>query len=89
MTVPIITPILSTIDADPLWFGIMLTVVCTIGMITPPVGMSVYVVGSVSGIPIERLFKTSTVFAIAASIIVIGLLIFFPALVTWLPSQMK
>lgn len=89
MTVPIITPILSVIDTDPLWFGIMLTVVCTIGMITPPVGMSVYVVGSVSGIPIERLFKTSTVFAIVASIIVIGLLILFPELVTWLPSQMK
>lgn len=89
MTVPIITPILDTIDADPLWFGIMLTVVCTIGMITPPVGMSVYVVGSVSGIPIERLFKTSTVFAVVATIIVIGLLVIFPELVTWLPSQMK
>lgn len=89
MTVPIITPILDVIHADPLWFGIMLTVVCTIGMLTPPVGMSVYVVGSVSGIPIERLFKTSSVFAIIAAIIVIGLLILFPELVTWLPSQMK
>jgi len=89
MTVPIIMPILDTIHVDPLWFGIILTIVCTIGMLTPPVGMSVYVVGSVTGIPIERLFKTSTVFAVVATIIVGVLLIAFPELVTWLPSQMK
>ena len=89
MTVPIITPILETISVDPLWFGIMLTVVCTVGMITPPVGISVYAVGGVSGIPIERLFKTSTVFAVVATVVVIGLLILFPGLVTWLPSQMR
>ncbi|MFC4355491.1 TRAP transporter large permease [Chryseomicrobium palamuruense] len=89
MTVPIITPILDQINADPLWFGIMLTVVCTLGMLTPPVGISVYAVGGVTGIPIERLFKTSTVFAVVATIIVIGLLIAFPQLVTWLPSQMR
>ena len=89
MTVPIITPILAQIDTDPLWFGIMLTVVCTLGMITPPVGMSVYAVGGVTGIPIEKLFRTSMVFAIIASVVVIGLLIIFPELVTWLPSQMK
>lgn len=89
MTVPIITPILDTIHADPLWFGIMLTVVCTIGMITPPVGISVYAVGSVSNISIESLFRTSTVFALGASVVVIGLLIIYPELVTWLPNQMK
>ncbi|WP_298823855.1 TRAP transporter large permease [uncultured Planococcus sp.] len=89
MTVPIITPILETIAVDPLWFGIMLTVVCTVGMITPPVGISVYAVGGVSGIPIERLFKTSTIFAVVATVVVIGLLIAFPELVTWLPSQMR
>ena len=89
MTVPIITPILDTIHADPLWFGIMLTVVCTIGMITPPVGISVYAVGSVSNISIESLFRTSTVFALGASVVVIGLLVVYPELVTWLPNQMK
>ncbi|MDV2686086.1 TRAP transporter large permease [Alkalihalophilus lindianensis] len=89
MTVPIISPLLAAINVDPLWFGILLAIVCTIGMITPPVGISVYAVGGVSGISIEKLFRTSTVFAIIASIIVIGLLILFPELVTWLPSQMN
>lgn len=89
MTVPIISPLLAAINVDPLWFGILLAIVCTIGMITPPVGISVYAVGGVSGITIEKLFRTSTVFATIASIIVIGLLILFPELVTWLPSQMN
>lgn len=89
MTVPIIMPIVTAIDADPVWFGIMLTIVCTVGMLTPPVGISVYAVGGVTGIPIERLFKTSTVFAVVATIVVIGLLIVFPEIVTWLPSQMR
>ncbi|KGR77896.1 Neu5Ac permease [Ureibacillus manganicus DSM 26584] len=88
MTVPILTPILDVINTDPLWFGITLTIVCTIGMLTPPVGLSVYVVGSVSGIPIERLFRVSTVFAVISTIIIVALLILFPQIVTWLPSQM-
>ncbi|WP_431028914.1 TRAP transporter large permease [Lysinibacillus sp. LZ02] len=88
MTVPILTPILDVIQTDPLWFGIALTIVCTIGMLTPPVGLSVYVVGSVTGISIERLFRVSTVFAVISSIIIIAILILFPQLVTWLPSRM-
>ncbi|WP_249870743.1 TRAP transporter large permease [Oceanobacillus saliphilus] len=89
MTVPIIKPLLDTIQVDPLWFGIMLTVVCTIGLITPPVGMSVIAVGGITKIPIERLFKTGIVFGLIAAVVVIGLLIIFPELVTWLPSQMR
>ncbi len=89
MTVPIISPMLDTMNIDPLWFGIMLTVVCTLGMLTPPVGISVYVVGGVSNIPIERLFPTSMVYAAVAMFFVIGTLLVFPELVTWLPSQMK
>lgn len=89
MTVPIISPMLTEMNFDPLIFGIMLTIVCTLGMLTPPVGISVYAVGSVSGISIEKLFRTSTVFAAIAAVIVIFCLILFPEIVTWLPSQMK
>lgn len=89
MTMPIIIPMLEELQADPLWFGIMLTVTCTIGTITPPVGNSVFVVGAVTGISIGKIFKTSMIFAVFATFIVIGLLIAFPELATWLPSQMK
>lgn len=89
MTVPVMTPILAQIDVDLLWFGIMLTVLSTIGMITPPVGISVYAVGGVTRIPIERLFGTTLLFALFATVVVMGLLIVFPELVTWLPSKMR
>ncbi len=89
MTVPIILPIIIAAGIDPIWFGILLAVICTIGMITPPVGISVYAVGGVSKIPIEKIFRTSTVFAIVAGIVVGGLLIAFPELATWLPSTME
>ena len=89
MTVPIIMPILSAVQVDHIWFGILLSVMCTLGLITPPVGISVYAVGGVTKIPIEKLFRTSTVFAVIAAVVVGGLLIAFPGLVTWLPNTMK
>jgi C4-dicarboxylate transporter DctM subunit len=89
MTVPIISPILSSVNVDQLWFGILLSVVCTLGLITPPVGISVYAVGGVTNIPIEKLFRVSMIFAVVAAVVVGGLLILFPELATWLPSTMK
>lgn len=89
MTVPVITPILDVINVDPLWFGILLTVVCTIGMITPPVGLCIFAVGGTTGIPIERLFKVGVIFGVTSTIVLVGLLIMFPELVLWLPSQMR
>lgn len=89
MTVPVILPILTAAGIDPMWFGILLSVICTLGMITPPVGISVYAVGGVTKISIEKLFRTSIVFAVVAAVIVGGLLIIFPQLVTWLPNTMR
>jgi C4-dicarboxylate transporter, DctM subunit len=88
MTVPIMTPIVDALQVDPLWFAIMVSLSCTMGLITPPVGTSVYVVGSVTGISIEGIFKISMIFAVIGTIIIMGLLIIFPELVTWLPSKM-
>ncbi|RKQ29326.1 TRAP transporter large permease [Oceanobacillus halophilus] len=88
MTIPIVMPILETIDTDPIWFGVMVMISCTIGLITPPVGTNVFVVGSTTGVSIEGMFKITFIFAIATSIITIGLLILFPQLITWLPSIM-
>ncbi|MBM4763770.1 TRAP transporter large permease [Bacillus sp. B15-48] len=89
MTVPILQPILMAANIDLIWFGILLTIICTLGMMTPPVGMSVYVVGGVSNIPITKLFRTSMVFAVVASVVVGGLIITIPELATWLPQTMK
>ncbi len=89
MTVPIILPIIETINVDPIWFGVMVLVSCTIGLITPPVGTNVYIVGSTTGISIEGIFKITIVFSIITTIVVVGLLVIFPELITWLPNLMS
>jgi tripartite ATP-independent transporter DctM subunit len=89
MTVPIVMPIIESINADPIWFGVMLMVSCTIGLITPPVGTNVFIVGSTMKVSIEGMFRITIIFAVIASIIVLGLLILFPELITWLPSIMS
>lgn len=88
MTIPIVMPITETLDVDPLWFGVMVLVSCTIGLITPPVGTNVFIVGSITGISIEGIFRITFIFSIITTIVVVGLLIVFPELITWLPSIM-
>ncbi|WP_078428407.1 TRAP transporter large permease [Alkalihalobacterium alkalinitrilicum] len=88
MTLPVLLPIIQMMNVDVLWFGVFVSVICTLGLITPPVGLSVYAVSSVSKIPVESVFKYTTIFAIIVAIVVCGLLIIFPGLATWLPSTM-
>jgi C4-dicarboxylate transporter, DctM subunit len=88
MATPVLLPIVQEMNVDLLWFGILVSVICTIGLLTPPVGLSVFAVSGVTGIPIERLFRQSMVIAVVLAIVVCGLMIIFPSLVTWLPSLM-
>ncbi|OLO37861.1 Neu5Ac permease [Alkalihalophilus pseudofirmus] len=88
MTLPVVLPIVEMMNVDILWFGVFISVICTLGLITPPVGLSVYAVSGVSKIPLEGIFKYSTIFAVVVAIVVCGLLIIFPSLITWLPSTM-
>ncbi|MBU8907921.1 TRAP transporter large permease [Desertibacillus haloalkaliphilus] len=88
MTTPILLPIVQQMNVDLIWFGILVSVICTIGLITPPVGLSVYAVAGVTGVSVERLFRYTIVFAIALVVVVCGLLILFPELVTFLPNLM-
>src|SRR5690606_10935598 len=88
MTVPIVLPIIEPLNVDPIWFGVMVMVSCTIGLITPPVGTNVFIVGSTTGASIEGMFKITFIFALISSVIVLALLIMFPGLITWLPSIM-
>ena len=89
MTTPVILPIIETMDVNILWFGVLVSVICTIGLLTPPVGLSVYSVAAVTGISIERIFKRALVMSVVLTVVTVGLLIIFPELVTWLPGIMK
>lgn len=86
MTIPVFLPIITALQVDVLWFGVFISVICTIGLITPPVGLSVYAVSGVTGISSGSIFKIGMGFAVFSMIVVCGLMIAFPELATWLPS---
>lgn len=88
MTLPVVLPIIEQINVDILWFGVFVSVICVLGLLTPPVGLSVYAVAGVSKIPLEGIFRYGMIFAAVACVVTCGLLILFPELVTWLPSTM-
>lgn len=88
LTVPIAVPAIKALGFDPVWFGVLVVVTAEVGMITPPLGLNVFVVSRYSGRPLAEIFSGIAPHVIA-HIIVIGLLIAFPALVLWLPGTMK
>ncbi|ALX47581.1 TRAP transporter large permease [Lentibacillus amyloliquefaciens] len=87
MTVPIVLPLVTLVGFNEIWFGIILCVICSSGLLTPPVGLSVYAVSGVTGTPINSLFRHTTIYAVLVLFIVGGLLTIFPQLVTWLPAN--
>lgn len=89
MIVPVVLPLIIDIGYDPIWFGVILCVLCAGGLLTPPVGLSVYAVAGVTGLRIDRLFRHSTMFAFLVLLLVGALMILFPGMVTFLPEQMK
>src|SRR5699024_8661813 len=88
MTVPITLPIITEAGIDVLWFGVVVGVTCTIGLLTPPVGLSVFAVSGATKIQLESIFKITTILSFLAMIIVLILLIIFPGMITWLPGTM-
>ena len=89
MAVPIILPLIVSMEVDVLWFGVFVGVICTAGLITPPVGLSVYAVSGATRIPSDAIFRYAMVFAIAATVIVCSLMIIFPQTALWLPGLSK
>ncbi|MEQ8899008.1 MAG: TRAP transporter large permease [Roseovarius sp.] len=87
LTVPILFPLMTSLGYDPIWFGILFIVVAEVGMVTPPLGLNVFVVASYSNIPAHQVFR-GTFPHVIAHLIIILLLVLFPQIVLWLPSTM-
>ncbi|UCH23008.1 MAG: TRAP transporter large permease [Deltaproteobacteria bacterium] len=86
ITIPIFFPVAMHLGYDPIWFGVTITVVTTMGAVTPPVGATTYVVGGMAkDVPLEEVFK-GVAFFLPAYIICIIILMIFPKLVTFLPG---
>jgi C4-dicarboxylate transporter DctM subunit len=85
ITVPVTLPLINSIGYDGIWFGIFVTVMCTIGLISPPTGMTVFVIQAQHPeIPVMRIYLGTLPF-LAADFVLVALLIFMPSLALWLP----
>ena len=89
ITVPVTLPLILGIGYDGIWFGIFVTVMCTIGLISPPTGMTVFVIQAQHPeIPVARIYLGTLPFLLA-DFVLVGLLIAAPQLVSWLPALLK
>jgi tripartite ATP-independent transporter DctM subunit len=85
-TTPIVVPIIKVIGYDPIWFGVVYMILLEVALITPPVGVNLFVVQSVRGGGSLREVMTGVTPFVLTMICMIGLLLAFPELATFLPS---
>jgi tripartite ATP-independent transporter DctM subunit len=88
-TIPLVVPVVTSIGYDPIWFGIFLVVLCEASLVTPPVGMNLYVVQGIrtdKG-PMKDIIIGMLPF-LAMMVVLLALLIYFPILALWLPGKM-
>jgi C4-dicarboxylate transporter, DctM subunit len=90
MTLPVMFPILTGVGYDPIWLGVVSIKLAEISLMTPPVGLNVYVVRSASPVPmtLEEAFSGVYPF-LAMDLVTLTLLIMFPAISTFLPNLMS
>ena len=89
LTIPLFFPIVTALGFDPVWFGILIVMIVQIGLISPPVGMNLFVINTLlPKVGLSNIFKGCWPFVVVM-IFVLGLLIAFPQISLWLPSLMK
>lgn len=88
ITVPIVLPIAIQYQIDPLHLGIVMILNLVIGLITPPVGLVLYVLGSVTETPVHRVIQGTIPFLIPLMVVLV-LVTFLPAISLWLPQLMR
>ncbi|MEN6465562.1 MAG: TRAP transporter large permease [Syntrophaceae bacterium] len=88
LTIPIFYPVITTLGFDPIWFGVIIVLVTGMGVITPPVGINVYVVAGVArDVPLHVIFSGATKL-LFAQIVTAILILLFPEIALFLPNLM-
>ena len=88
LTIPLFFPIVTALGFDPVWFGVLIVMIVQIGLISPPVGMNLFVLNSLlPGVGLGAIFRGCWPF-VAVMIFVLVLLVAFPQISLWLPSLM-
>jgi TRAP-type C4-dicarboxylate transport system permease large subunit len=89
LTIPIFYPVVQTLGFDPIWFGVVIVLVTEMGVITPPVGVNVYVVyGVAKDVPLENIFR-GVLPMLAALLLCNLILLIFPQIALFLPHLMN
>ncbi|MER3352685.1 MAG: TRAP transporter large permease subunit, partial [Hoeflea sp. D1-CHI-28] len=87
LTIPIVLPVMTSLGFDPIWFGIVVILIAEVGMVTPPVGLNVFIVAKKTGQPVEAVFAGVWPHVLAHILLIIAL-IAFPQIILWLPETM-
>lgn len=88
ITVPVFLPLIMALDYDPVWYGILVVIVVEVGLITPPVGMNIFVIrAQLPEVSLGTVYRGVIPF-LAADAAIIALLIAFPDLALWLPKAL-
>jgi C4-dicarboxylate transporter, DctM subunit len=88
MTTPILMPVILAAGFDPVWFGVVLTINMELGLITPPVGLNLFVINGISpDVKLPTILKGALPF-MGCMVLAILLLCVFPELATWLPKRL-
>jgi TRAP-type C4-dicarboxylate transport system permease large subunit len=89
VTIPIFFPVSAELGYDPIWFGVIITVITTLGAVTPPVGATTFVVaGMAEGVTLEQVFQGVSFF-IPAYIVCLIILMVFPEIILFLPNLIR
>ena len=89
ITVPVTLPLVTAIGYDGIWLGVFVTVMCTIGLISPPTGMTVFAIQAQHpDIPVARIYLGTLPFLVA-DFVLVALLVAFPSMALWLPGVLK
>ena len=88
LTIPVFFPVITGLGFDPVWFGILIVTIVEIGMISPPVGLNLFVLSSLlPNVKLTTIYKGVWPFVVA-DIVRLGILIAFPVIALWLPGLM-
>ena len=85
LTVPLFAPVMAEIGVDPVQFGVIMIMCSMLGLLTPPVGMVLFAVSSVSGLPVGRLSRALVPYLIGLALVLLAV-VTVPAVSTWLPN---
>ena len=88
MTLPVIFPTILKLGFDPIWFGVISVLMMEAGLITPPLGLNIFVISGVADVPIEVVFRGAIYFLLAIFVVVF-LITSFPQIALFLPGLMR